>query len=82
MKLGYTLLYVDNVEETMTFYSNAFGLEESFLHESKAYGEMKTGETKLGGPILPLFAKMLPPFDKFFEDFAHDKKKHLKSEKS
>lgn len=25
MKLGYTLLYVDDVEKTMAFYSKAFG---------------------------------------------------------
>lgn len=48
MKLGYTLLYVDDVEQTMKFYSKAFGLEAGFLHESKQYGEMATGETKLG----------------------------------
>ncbi len=48
MKLGYTLLYVDDVEKTMVFYANAFGLEIGFLHESKQYGEMKTGDTKLG----------------------------------
>ena len=48
MKLGYTLIYVDNVEATMTFYARAFGLEKGFLHESKEYGEMITGPTKLG----------------------------------
>ncbi len=49
MKLGYTLLYVDDVEKTMKFYSQAFGLEAGFFHEeSKQYGEMATGETKLG----------------------------------
>lgn len=48
MKLGYTLLYVDDVEKTMKFYAKAFGLTERFLHESKQYGEMETGETKLG----------------------------------
>ena len=48
MKLGYTLLYVDDVEKTMHFYAKAFGLESGFLHESKQYGEMKTGDTKLG----------------------------------
>ena len=48
MKLGYTLLYVDDVEKTMKFYSAAFGLKMGFLHESKQYGEMMTGETKLG----------------------------------
>jgi hypothetical protein len=31
MKLGYTLLYVDDVEKSMAFYSKAFGLEASFL---------------------------------------------------
>lgn len=48
MKLGYTLVYVDDVEATMDFYARAFGLEKGFLHESKEYGEMVTGQTKLG----------------------------------
>jgi len=48
MKLGYTLIYVDDVENTMNFYAKAFGLKKSFLHESKEYGEMQTGDTKLG----------------------------------
>lgn len=48
MKLGYTLFYVDDVEKTMNFYVSAFGLEKGFLHESKQYGEMLTGETKIG----------------------------------
>lgn len=48
MKFGYALFYVDDVEQTMKFYSAAFGLEVGFLHESKQYGEMATGETKLG----------------------------------
>jgi lactoylglutathione lyase len=48
MKLGYTLFYVNDVEASMNFYSMAFGLKVGFLHESKAYGEMQTGETKLG----------------------------------
>jgi uncharacterized protein YndB with AHSA1/START domain len=30
---------------------------------------------KIGGPIFPLFAKMIPPFDKSFEQFANDLKK-------
>ncbi len=49
MKLGYTLLYVDDVEKTMKFYAQAFGLEAGFMdQERKQYGEMATGETKLG----------------------------------
>lgn len=48
MKFGYTLIYVDDVEATMNFYKMAFGLELGFLHESKQYGEMISGQTKLG----------------------------------
>lgn len=45
MKLGYLIIYVDDVREIMRFYENAFGLEKRFMHESGDYGEMATGET-------------------------------------
>ena len=48
MKLGYVLLYVDDVERCMDFYQKAFGLRAAFLHESKQYGELETGASKLG----------------------------------
>jgi len=48
MKLGYNLLYVNDVPSTMDFYAKAFGLEKGFLHPQNAYGEMATGETRLG----------------------------------
>ena len=47
MNFGYTIIYVPDVETTMTFYKNAFNLEEHFLHESKQYGELNTGNTKI-----------------------------------
>lgn len=47
MKLGYTLLYVDDVLKTMDFYEAAFGLKKAVTVENQ-YGEMVTGETKLG----------------------------------
>ncbi|HKP97117.1 MAG TPA: VOC family protein [Fibrobacteria bacterium] len=46
MKFGYTILYVNDVEETIAFYEKAFGLVRSFVHES-GYGELDTGGTKL-----------------------------------
>ncbi|MEI8017073.1 MAG: VOC family protein [Schlesneria sp.] len=46
MKFGYTILYVADVEATVTFYESAFGLKRQFIHES-GYGEMITGDTKL-----------------------------------
>lgn len=47
MKYGYTILYVEDVLKTLDFYEKAFGLKRSFIHESNAYAEMKTGETRL-----------------------------------
>lgn len=47
MKYGYTIIYVPSVEETLNFYKRAFGFEIKFIHESKAYGELATGETTL-----------------------------------
>ncbi len=48
MKFGYTILYVPNVEETLTFYQRAFGFERKMLHGSGGYGELESGETTLG----------------------------------
>ena len=47
MKYGYTIIYVSSVAETLEFYSKAFGFDIKFVHESKAYGELDTGETTL-----------------------------------
>lgn len=46
MKFGYTILYVQDVERTVSFYETAFGFQRNFVHES-GYGELQTGETKL-----------------------------------
>lgn len=34
---------------------------------------------KIGGPVFPLFAKMIPPFDESFEKFAADLKKEAET---
>jgi len=47
VKFAYTIIYVDNVKETLDFYQQAFHLNIHFLHESGAYGELDTGVTKL-----------------------------------
>ncbi len=47
MRFGYTIIYVSDVESTLNFYKDAFHLEQLFLHESKQYGELETGDTKL-----------------------------------
>jgi lactoylglutathione lyase len=47
MKLGYTIIYVPSVESSLRFFSQAFGLQQKFRHESGDYGELNTGETTL-----------------------------------
>lgn len=47
MKFGYTILYVEDVSKTVSFYESAFGLQRHFVHESNEYAEMDTGSTKL-----------------------------------
>lgn len=47
MKFGYTIIYVASVEKALEFYRSAFGFDVRFLHESKDYGELETGETVL-----------------------------------
>ena len=47
MRLGYTIIYVPSVEAALQFYAQAFNLKIAFLHESKQYGELDTGNTAL-----------------------------------
>ncbi|WP_218312359.1 VOC family protein [Alteromonas antoniana] len=47
MKLKYTILFVEDVEKTLEFYENAFGLKRAMLHEGGDYGELDTGSTTL-----------------------------------
>ena len=47
MKYGYTILYVDDVLKTVDFYEKALGLKSRFIHDSNAYVEMETGQTRL-----------------------------------
>lgn len=47
MKFGYTILYVNDVNETIGFYERAFGLTRGIVVPTGEYGEMITGETKL-----------------------------------
>jgi catechol 2,3-dioxygenase-like lactoylglutathione lyase family enzyme len=46
-RLGYVILYVPDVAETLRFYEQAFGVERRFLHESGEYAELETGATAL-----------------------------------
>jgi len=47
MKLGYVIVYTQDVAAALSFYELAFGLKRRFLHESNQYGELDTGATVL-----------------------------------
>lgn len=47
MKFSYTILYVKDVAQSVTFYEQAFGLRQRFVHESGQYAEMETDTTTL-----------------------------------
>ena len=47
VKVGYTIIYVSNVNETLSFFENVFDMKRRFLTEEKDYGELDTGETTL-----------------------------------
>jgi lactoylglutathione lyase len=56
MKLGYTIIYVADVLETVAFYEKAFGLKPRFVHESNLYAELDTGNTTLAFAGEPMAA--------------------------
>jgi uncharacterized glyoxalase superfamily protein PhnB len=58
LKFKYTILYVENVVETFSFYEKAFGLKKKMLHESEEYGELDTGNTTLSFSSLNLMKEL------------------------
>jgi len=47
MKLGYTIVYVPDVNASVAFFEAAFGLSRRFVVETADYGELDTGTTTL-----------------------------------
>ncbi|QWT85805.1 VOC family protein [Chryseobacterium sp. PCH239] len=47
IKFKYVILYVEDVEMSMSFYKNTFGFEIKFITPEKDYGELLSGETSL-----------------------------------
>tara|TARA_R110002051_G_scaffold324635_1_gene422823 strand:- start:16452 stop:16844 length:393 start_codon:yes stop_codon:yes gene_type:complete len=47
MKYAYTIVYVENVKETVLFYEKAFGFAQKFITPEQDYGELITGETTI-----------------------------------
>jgi len=47
MKYAYTILYVDNVTETIEFHENAFGFSRKLITPENDYGELISRETTI-----------------------------------
>lgn len=47
VKFGYTIVYVADVNETIAFFENAFGMSRKFVTAENDYGELDTGDTTL-----------------------------------
>jgi len=58
MQFGYTILYVEDVPQTIAFYEQAFGLTRRFVHEAGDFGELDTGATALAFSSLRLMAEL------------------------
>lgn len=59
MHLGYVILYVADVESSVTFYERAFGLHRKFVSADGDYGELDTGATTLAMAAATLAASNL-----------------------
>lgn len=60
MKYGYTILYVRDVPKTLAFFTQAFGFDTRFVHETGDYGELDTGTTVLAIATQTLAESILP----------------------
>ena len=60
-------------------WGDAMGNRHYVLDHGTAGATLFSMTEKIGGPLFPLFAKMIPPFDLSFEKFAADLKKEAES---
>ncbi len=71
IKFAYTILYVQNVTQSVEFYEAAFGFTRKFITPENDYGELLVGETALSFASIPLASSNLP--DTFTESHLANK---------
>ncbi|MFH6987429.1 VOC family protein [Flavobacterium collinsii] len=71
VKFGYTILYVEEVEKSVSFYEKAFGFSRKFVTPEGDYGELSTGETTISFASKKLAAQNLK--DGFIESKPEEK---------
>lgn len=58
MIFKYTILYVEDVADTIRFYEKAFDCKQGMIHEAGDYGELSTGSTTLAFSSLSLMEQL------------------------
>ena len=77
-KRTFKLKIKEFVPEKRLVWGDAQG-SRTYSIEKNAGGVLFFMTEKIGGPIFPLFAKYIPPFDESFEKFAADLKKEAET---
>jgi hypothetical protein len=65
--------------ENKLAWGDAMGTRVYSLKKNSGDTTLFQMEEKIGGPLFPLFAKMIPSFDRSFEQFATDLKKEAET---
>lgn len=60
IKFSHIIFYVSDVKETAAFFEEAFRFKVKFMHESKEYAELDTGEVSISFASEKLGASNLP----------------------
>lgn len=71
MNYAYSIIYVEDVTQTIDFYENAFGFARKFVTPENDYGELATGETTLAFASIELGKSN---FKKGFEKLENNEK--------
>lgn len=66
------------VSEKQLVWGDSMG-SRVYTLDKNSNGVLFSMSEKIGGPLFPLFAKMIPPFDRSFEQFAADLKKEAET---
>ena len=78
-KRKYKLTVKECVPEKRLVWGDAMGNRIYSLQKNENDRILFSMTEKIGGPLFPLFARMIPPFDKSFEQFASDLKKNAET---
>ena len=78
-KRTFKLKVKEFVPEKRLVWGDAQGSRVYTLDKGSEGGVQFTMSEKIGGPLFPLFAGMIPPFDESFEKFAADLKKEAET---